>query len=514
MDEKKHTRKRADGIRRETDAIRPRSSIAPTLRASESRANDGNSRESVREPVSYDHKEKTVYAESKKQGFFERPNTILSSKESYTDVAKAALKSQKRYETASNRVIHDGSFQQEVLPHSFAFLRHKNVIALIAGMGSVCVVWLLLSTIFARVTITVKPVVERLQINDMNVVFDASLSDVNVQTRTIPAEFLSFDGKASMNFDATGNDAVNQKAIGHVRIYNAFNTSAQPLVASTRFVIDSNGILFRLPKNIVIPAAKKDEKEAIIPQFIETDLVADKAGVGSNVSGEVKLHIPGFKGGPKYDGFYAVATNGFSGGTIGVGRVVTRADLAAAQEKVSKKVFDDLKQNMAQKIPANFTFVDSLSEIQIMSITAPKEKTGADTFTVEVKAVAHVFVFRDMDMMQLMNGLVMGDDHTKSLVDKSADVHYQIKNANYDKKIAQVAVNGTVKTKTVIDSKDIAQLAAGKKEGSLIEAMKARRDVATFRVAFFPPWIFSVPSNSNQVNVIIEEPTGDVKSVR
>lgn len=496
MDERKHIRKRADGIRREADAIRPpRSSVA-----------HGSRTPPAREPVSH-HEERTIRAQQEPSGFFERSSSFFSSKDSKgsrADVVKAV----------SNRVIHDRSFKQEVLPAGFAFLRHKNTIALIAGIGGAFVVWLLLSTVFARVTITVKPTVGSLQINDMNVVFDASLSDVNVQTRTIPAELLLFDGKTSMNFDATGNDVVNQKATGRVRIYNAWGATAQALVASTRFVTDSNAVLFRLPKSIVIPAAKKDEKGVIIPQFIETDLAADQAGVGSNMSGEIKLHIPGFKGGPKYDGFYAVAANGFSGGNTGAGRVVTRADIAAAQEKVSKKAFDDLKQSMAQKIPAHFTFVESLSEIQIIGITAPKEKTRADTFTVEVKAVAHVFVFRDTDVMQLMNGLLIGDDHKKSLIDKSANLHYQIKNANYDKKIAQVVVNGTVKTKTVINAKDIAQLAAGKKEGSLIEAMKARRDVATFRISFFPPWIFSVPGNANQVNAIIEEPMGDAKPAR
>ena len=405
-------------------------------------------------------------------------------------------------------VIYDRSFKKEIAPVKSSFFAHKNIIALIAGLAVMGIAAILLSTVFSRVTITVKPMVESMQIENTQVFFDASVSDVSAATRTIPAEFLSFNGSASEDFDATGNDTVNQKATGHVQIYNAFGASPQALVATTRFITDT-GIIFRVPKNIIIPAAKKDETGefyGLNPQFIETDLVADKVGEGSNIAGEVKLHIIGFKGTPKYEGFYAVAKNGFSGGSVGKGIVVTHDDIVSAQQKVSKKAFDDLKQMIVQKIPAHFTYVDSLNEIEIASITAPKEKTKTDHFTVEVKAVARVFVFRDSDAIKLLNLMLLKSDDRKMFIEKSADFRYQIKNANYDKKIADVTMNGSIKTKKIISSDELTALVAGKKEGSLIEALKQRRDIATFRVAFFPPWLFYAPRNMRQIMITIEDP--------
>ncbi|MDZ4286067.1 MAG: hypothetical protein U1A23_04005, partial [Candidatus Sungbacteria bacterium] len=246
-------------------------------------------------------------------------------------------------------------------------------------------------------------------------------------------------------------------------------------------------------------------------QFIEADLIADKAGEESNVSGQVNLHIPGFKGTPKYDGFYGIAISGFSGGSVGQGKVITRDDLVKAQEAVSKKVFDDLRQSMAQKIPANFTLIDSLSEIRIVSMNAPKEKTRADRFIVQVNATARVFVFRSADVFKLLDELVLKGDTTKSIIESSADLHYQIKNVNYERKIADVNIAGSVKTKAVIISEELKSLVVGKKEGSLIDAMKQRRDIATFRVAFFPPWMFSAPTNPDHINIIIEDPAAGLK---
>ena len=474
MDDTKNPRKKADGIRRSADAIHarpPAKSPTPKL---------------VREAASVAPQER-MSETTEKKSFLERTGS-------------------RRNSAGDSHVIHDRYFRRHVLPGGLLLFRNKNVVALLSGIGVTLVAAILLSTVFARVTVTLKPVVESIQIDNAQVVFDASVSDVNAGTRTIPAEFLSFTGSASEDFDATGSTNTDQKASGRVRIYNAFGTSPQALVANTRFITDS-GVLFRIPKSVTIPAAKKDDKGALIPQFIETDLVADKAGEGANIAGEVKLYIPGFKGTPKYDSFYAVAANGFSGGgSAGQGRAVTRDDLAAAQQKLSKKVFDDLKQSMAQKIPANFTYVDSLSEIEITSITAPKEKTKTDRFTVEVKAIARVFVFRDADALKLLDALLLKPEDVKMLIAGSADFHYQIKNANYDKKIATVSMNGSIKSKKIIASEEIAMLAAGKKEGSLVDALKARRDIATFRVAFFPPWIFSAPGNASQVIVVIEDP--------
>lgn len=478
MDNKKSPKKKADGIRRHTDLVRSRNEIPKYVPAQIPEKIIPPKRE-ILQPLPPPLPEKNT--------FLERSGSSIISSKSFPNTQSVP------------------PFKTEGMPVRPLLMRHKNILALCVGLGITFVTALLLSTLFARVTITVKPAVESLQIQDTEIIFNASASEVNKTTRTVPAEFLSFDGSVTEEFPATGSDYVNQKATGRVRIYNAFNTNSQALVATTRFVSDS-GVLFRLPKSIIIPAAIKDNADVLVPQFIETDLIADKPGEESNREGEVKLRIPGFKGGPKYDGFYAIAKNGFSGGSVGQGRVITSDDLTKAQENVSKKIFDNLKREMAQKIPTTLRFVDSLSEIAITHIAAPKEKTKIDIFSITVKAVARVFAFRDEDIINLLHEFLLKGDASKTFVDGSADFHYQIKNANYDRKIASVNINGNIKTKKIITAQDFANLAAGKKEGSLIDALNKRRDISTFRVAFFPPWLFSVPSDTRHIRVIIEDP--------
>ena len=472
MDNPRPQPHRADGIRRRADGARPA-------------------------------KEKIFYPAEEKIKIPAAPKKPSSPPPSPPQLPAPALPPKKE-----KPIIRDRLLAQEIKEQPL-FLKKRNIVAVSTGIGITLLFVLLLSTIFARVTITVKPSVEDLQIQDMAATFDASVSEVNQASRVIPAELLSFTNTASSDFDATGNDYVQQKAAGTVRIYNAFNTSPQGLVTSTRFITDS-GILFRLVKGVTVPGAST-EGGKIIPQYIEAHLTADVPGEESNIGGTIKLLIPGFKGTPKYDGFYAIATAGFTGGSKGQSRVITKEDIASAQEKITKKVFDDLKDTMVRKIPANFTYAESLSEIQITNISIPKEKTKADHFTAQANAVAHALVFRQDDVLSFLRGILLQGDASRDFIQQSADLHYRIKNTNYDKKQVQAGISGAIKTKKIIQKDELANAVKGQKEGSLIETLKQRREIATFKVSFFPPWMYSAPSRQNQINIIVEDPIIEAK---
>src|SRR3989344_137852 len=164
---------------------------------------------------------------------------------------------------------------------------------ILVGGGSLFVILILLSTVFARVTISVNPKIETVEIQDVTVVFDTTVAALIPKQKILPAAKLEFPKTVSQEFEATGKKTADFKARGAVKIYNAFNSSPQPLVSKTRF-LTGKGLLYRLPANIPVPAAKI-ENGKVVPQFVETELIADLPGEGGNISGEVKLMIPGFE---------------------------------------------------------------------------------------------------------------------------------------------------------------------------------------------------------------------------
>ena len=93
---------------------------------------------------------------------------------------------------------------------------------------------------------------------------------VNSATNEIPGQFFEFEQQFSMSFPATGKTVVEERATGKVKVYNAYSSSPQILVARTRF-LSSDGKVFRIVKQIQIPGAKIEEGK-IIPSSITIEL--------------------------------------------------------------------------------------------------------------------------------------------------------------------------------------------------------------------------------------------------
>lgn len=381
----------------------------------------------------------------------------------------------------------------------------KVLFGVFTGIATFLVLVVLISTVFARASLTVKPRVESSTLDNVTVTLDLSVSGVMGDKRVIPAERLIFTKKASDIFPATGKEIIEDRARGTVKIYNSFSSSPQSLVATTRFLTDS-GVLYRLPKGIVVPGAKIEEGK-IAPQFIETELVADIAGEGGNLGNEVTLKIPGFRGDPKkYDGFYAVAEKGFVGGFKGEVKVVAREDLRAAEEKITKRVYDETMREIMAGIPSEFKLVEALREIQITNISTPKEKSRHDEFTAEAEARGRTVVFRERELMSLLHLLLIGDDKTREFVEGSEVLNYQVLTVDYEKGRATVSLRGSIKTKAIIPEGELRALAVAKKEGSLIELLKGRPELSSFRISFFPPWISKAPADENKIRIFVEAP--------
>ena len=376
------------------------------------------------------------------------------------------------------------------------------LVGIVAALIMAGVFAVLLSTVFARLKIVIKPRVENLNLDSLTAAFDASVSKILFPQKVIPAELLEFPRKVVDTFETTGREYVEEKARGKVRVYNRFSSLPQKLIGGTRFLTES-GILFRLPESITIPGAKIEEGK-IIPNFIETELAADKVGEESNIKENAILKIQGFKGTAKYEGFYAEAPVGFSGGFKGETRVVSQDDLRKAQEATTKKAYDELEAEISRKVPPGFKLIRPLREIQIVKVEAPRPKTKADRFVVEVEAKGRVLIFRESDLVLLFKNLILKDDLTKELVEGSTVFDYRVQNADFDKKIANVVVGGVLKTKDIIPQEELSSLIKGRKEGTIIEILKGRSEISSFKLSFFPPWLFSAPDNAVKIRFLVE----------
>lgn len=370
---------------------------------------------------------------------------------------------------------------------------------LASGMGVLIVLMVLLSTVFANVAITGHVKTETVDIGEIPLLLDVSASGPLASERVIPAESLTFSKGAQEQFPATGESLLDVRARGQVRIYNNYGAFPQPLVATTRFLTEQK-VLYRIPKDVVVPGATVTDG-AVVPTFVETELVADRAGEAGNVLGETKLSIPGFVGSPKHAGFYAVAASGFSGGMRGTSTVVTASDVQQASQTVSKHVVAELERVAAEKIPQEFRLVDALNEVSVTKLDAPSPGAGGETFTVTAQAEARVLIFRDSDVTAVLGAALLSGDKSRELVADLSGIGYAVRDVDFAKGIAHLDLTGTVKIRAVVDPGEIVALVQGKKKGTMSAALRSVSGVDSFGIRIFPPWRSRAPHAAHRIHV-------------
>ncbi|MDP3772410.1 MAG: hypothetical protein Q8Q94_03485 [bacterium] len=360
----------------------------------------------------------------------------------------------------------------------------------------------LLSTVFARVTVAVKPRIDDMVVAGVPAVFDMAVHSVLTDQHLVPAERLEITKKVNEEFPATGRANVSEHAHGRVILTNQYSSLPQPLVATTRFLTDA-GVLYRLPKAVVIPGAKID-KGALVPQSVEVELVADVPGEGGNHTGALTLTIPGLRGTPKYAGFSATAPDGFTGGKLGDAVVVTAADLKQAQDQLTKKVMDELNEDIRGKLPPGFIAPDALRELKVIQITAPAAQSATDRFSVAVEARARILAVRPDDIALLIEASLEGGNKGRTIMKGASPLNYYATTVDFEKGRAEVVLRGSVKIARAVDTNILRELIAGKSQEDARALLSVREEISAFRLSFFPPWSYTIPVVRNRVSVVLE----------
>jgi hypothetical protein len=166
----------------------------------------------------------------------------------------------------------------------------------------------------------------------------------------IPFQVMTVSKEEYAALVPTGEKEMNSKATGKITIYNEFGTQSQILIKNTRFQTP-DGKIFRIGQQIVVPGAKTvNGKQS--PGSIEVSVTADESGPGYNIE-PTNFTIPGFKGTPRYEKFYAKSTEQMSGGAEGKVKIVSDADVRQARENLTKVLREKLLREAQEKLPDN-----------------------------------------------------------------------------------------------------------------------------------------------------------------
>src|SRR3989344_5510107 len=324
----------------------------------------------------------------------------------------------------------------------------------------------------------------------------------------IPAQRFSQPPKnLELPLAATGKKLIQSKAKGTIRIYNAYSSESQTLVATTRF-LSPDGKLFRLDSAVTVPGAKISDGK-IIPSSIDAAVSADKIGPEYNIPPVQKLTIPGLKGSPKYEAFYGVSDAPMKGGVNGVQSYPKSEDIAAAKKNAEKAIRDVLQGSFAVSVPSEFTVLDGSSRFQITRSEPVPTSDSNGNYIYFVEAKEDRMAVRSSDILNLMISKAVAE---KAVTEPGADFDAKKTDLKFDYKSSNIGKDGTLKGVTLsvvfkgdfvrkIDVNDLRGKIAGKNENDLKTLILSVPGIESAKIALWPFWVKTVPVSIGKITV-------------
>jgi hypothetical protein len=272
------------------------------------------------------------------------------------------------------------------------------------------------------------------------------------------------------------------------------------LVATTRFLSPS-GKLFRLDERVTIPGAKI-ENGKIVPSKIEIRVTADEPGEDYNIGSEERWRIPGFKGDPRYEGFYADSREAMSGGFVGEEAVPTDEDLEAGRVKIFSDLESVLEAQALILLNEEFKVFPGAREFKILEERVEPAKSDG-TFGIFAEAELRYLVFKEESIKEA----VISDAGETVLPDmkvRDFSIDYGEPKINLAGASMTFSVEGQTVFEPDFDIEELKKQFAGQNEEELRKTVFFLSGLERANISLWPFWVSRVPSDPDKVKIILD----------
>jgi len=370
----------------------------------------------------------------------------------------------------------------------------------VGGVLSVLIiVGILISLNLSRAEIEIWPETEVLTFKTkLNV--DQKAENVDFLNKVIPGKVFEAEKTVLEEFPSSGKSKKEEKAKGTIRIYNAYSTSPQVLIATTRFV-SADGKLFRTPIQVTI-AGGHYEKGKLVPGFTDIEVVADQPGPEYNI-GPSTFSIPGFAGTPRYTAFYGKSFDPMTGGIREETPIITQEDLDRAKKILEEKALEESKTALKNKIPAEFDFLEEASKAEITE-TFSLARPGAELekFSYQVKAKSRALVFKSSDIENFANEFILSQiPQQKRIYRESLKVNYSLQATDFELGKITLSLSSETKIYSPLDEVSLKKVLRGKSLAETQIFLENQPQITKAMVKFWPFWIKKVPENIEKIKI-------------
>ncbi len=353
----------------------------------------------------------------------------------------------------------------------------------------------LASSIFHSAKVTVKVNSEEVPIN--NVSFTAKKVAGALEVRFEPL-VIKRTGEAVAK--STGEKQIIERASGTIVVYNNHSGAEQRLIKNTRFETPS-GLTYRIDSSITVPG-----KTNAGPGSIETLVYADEPGEKYNLTLS-DFVIPGFKGDPRYETFYARSKTPMTGGFSGTMKVVSEDDRSFVDKDITARVTKELVSEVQTQVPEGYITYPGSYFIEWSELS--QETVNSSEVRFKKEATLTAVMFKKADLAVYLAGKQLddykGEDlEIQNLVDlKVLPKNITSFNPSKDTSI-EFAVSGKALFVWLFDEITLKEALADKSVGEMASvASQFSNVIENIDSDFSPFWRKSFPGNIEKIEVEI-----------
>lgn len=314
-------------------------------------------------------------------------------------------------------------------------------------------------------------------------------------------DVIILSGQASMDVSATEERNVERKASGQIIIYNAYSSAPQRLITNTRFAA-SDGKIYRVKDSVVVPGTTVNGSETI-PGSVEAAIFADEPGEKYNI-GLVDFTIPGFKGDPRYEKFYARSKTEMKGGFSGTMKFPSDAEIKIAEDSLKEKVKNQIITDARAQTPGGFVLYDDGIFVTFDNVDAP-ETSGGSTVTITQRGTLRGVIFERKALAQFIAKKSIASFDGGDIEIRNMD---QIAFAVVDRKNSKpldgeilVAFSGNVDAMWVLDEEGLKKNLINVRKVDFQKAISGFSHIERAEASLRPFWKRNFPDNPNRIRI-------------
>ena len=366
------------------------------------------------------------------------------------------------------------------------------VILLVIVIGSVHI-------FFAKGDVTLWPEVRQVKLLE-SISAQVGLDQLDKETLSIPSLVLTDEEKATRLFPASSNTIKVNRASGTIRVFNAYKTTPQILIAKTRFVSEE-GKLFRTPVRVAIPGATQGEGK-LIPGYIDIEVIAAEAGEDYNI-GPANFSLPGLSGSALFTAIYAESTESMIGGSEREVSVVSEEDIANAKESLIEELSAKANQELLSQVPEDMLATKDSIFIEVLEADS-LVPAGAelDQFNVSVSVAATLFMFKKDDINALADMFLLAEvgEGERVATDKT-EINFQQIVVNQDAKTASLDLDIETTVYQYVDPTELKIQLRGKSKDEAVSILSSYNIFERTDLSLWPFWVSSLPQDVDRLGI-------------